>query len=150
MMKKQIFTAVVLLLAGMTVSHAQEAEDIIKYREAVMKAYAGHMGASSRIVRGKVDIFKDQLKMHAMSMNSLAKTIGDLFPADSDFGETRAKAAVWEKKDEFAKAVKANQDAAADFSSAVAGGDMDTIGKSFKVLSDSCKSCHEKFRTEQE
>ena len=149
-MKKQILTAAALLLAGISVAQAQEAEDIIKYRESVMKAYAGHMGASARIVRGKVNIYKDQLKMHAMSMNSIAKTIDGLFPPDSDFGNTRAKPEVWEKKDEFARAVKANQDAASDFSSAVAGGNMETIGKSFKALSDSCKSCHEKFRTEEE
>jgi cytochrome c556 len=149
-MKKQIITAAALLLVGISQSHAQEAEDIIKYREAVMKAYAGHMGASARIVRGKVDIYKDQLKMHAMSINSIAKTVGDLFPVDSDFGNTRAKPEVWEKKDEFAKAVKANQDAAADFSKTVAGGDMEAIGKSFKALSDTCKSCHEDFRTEEE
>jgi cytochrome c556 len=148
-MKKYIMTVAAVLLVGTIPSHAQEAEDIIKYRNSVMEAYAGHMGASARIVRGRVDIYKDQLKMHADSMYSIAKTVGGLFPVDSDFGDTRAKMAVWEQKDEFAKAVKANLDAAEDFSKTVAGGDMAAIGKSFKALSDSCKSCHEKFRTEE-
>jgi cytochrome c556 len=150
MKTKTLIAAVALMMVVGPSSAQPEAEDIIKYRNAVMKAYAGHMGASARIVRGKVDIYKNQLGMHASSMDAIAKTIGDLFPPDSDFGETRAKPEVWEKADEYAKAVKSNQDAAANFSKAAAGGDMAAIGESFKALSDTCKSCHEKFRTEDE
>jgi cytochrome c556 len=148
-MKKYILTAAAVLLVGAVPSHAQEAEDIIKYRNSVMEAYAGHMGASARIVRGRVDIYKGQLKMHADSMESIAKTVGTLFPVDSDFGDTRAKAEIWEQKDEFNKAVNANENAAVEFNKAVSGGDTEAIGKTFKALSDSCKSCHEKFRTEE-
>ena len=150
-MKIKTLTAAAALMTIMIPSHAAEpeAEDIIKYRISVMESYAGHMGAAARIVRGKVN-FQDQLALHASSIDGIAKTIGTLFPKDSDFGDTRAKPEVWEKPDEYKKAVKANQDAAAAFNKAAAGGDMAAIGNAFKTLSDSCKSCHEDFRTEKE
>jgi cytochrome c556 len=148
-MKILKITASIVLLFVSVPSFAAEAEDIIKYRISVMEAYGSHMSAASRIVRGKVD-FQDQLKLHADSIDGIAKTIGTLFPEDSDFGDTRAKEEVWSKAKEFDEAVKANQQAAADFNSTVAGGDSAALADSFKKLSDSCKSCHEKFRTEEE
>ena len=107
------------------------------------------MGAAARIVRGKVD-YNDQLKLHADSINGIAKTVSTLFPEDSDFGDTDAKPEVWSKPKEFAASVKANEEAAAAFSKLVAGGDKAALADSFKKLSDSCKSCHEDFRVEKE
>ena len=148
-MKILKITATIVLLSVFVPSFAAEAEDIIKYRISVMEAYGSHMSAASRIVRGKVD-FQDQLTLHADSLDGIAKTIGTLFPEDSDFGDTRAKEEVWSQAKEFDDAVKANQQAAADFNKTVAGGDSAASADTFKKLSDSCKSCHEKFRTEEE
>ena len=144
-------TAIFALLTVITSSYAAEPEpeDIIKYRISVMKAYGAHMAATARTVRGKVN-YQDQLKLHADSIEGISKVIAELFPEDSDFGETRAKEEVWSKPKEFAQAIKDNQQAAAAFSKTVAGGDKTKLADSFKLLSDSCKSCHETFRTEKE
>ncbi len=148
-MNTKKLTISIALIAVLAPAYAAESEDIIKYRHSVMEAYGSHMSAAARIVRGKVD-FHDQLKLHADSIDGIAKTISTLFPEDSDFGDTRAKEEVWSKPKEFSDSVKANQQAAADFSKTVAGGDKAALADSFKKLSDSCKSCHEKFRTEEE
>lgn len=148
-MNTKKLTISIALIAVLAPAYAAEPEDIIKYRHSVMEAYGSHMSAAARIVRGKVD-FHDQLKLHADSIDGIAKTISTLFPEDSDFGDTRAKEEVWSKPKEFSDSVKANQQAAADFSKTVAGGDKAALADSFKKLSDSCKSCHEKFRTEEE
>jgi len=148
-MNIKTLTASIALMAVLVPSYAAESEDIIKYRISVMKAYAGHMSAASRIVRGKVD-FQDQLKLHVDSMQGIAGTIDALFPEDSDFGETRAKEEVWSKPDEFAKSIKKNQQAVSELNQVVAGGDKSALAGAFKKLSDSCKSCHEKFRTIEE
>ena len=141
--------ASIALMTVLAPSYAAESEEIIKYRISVMKAYAGHMSAASRIVRGKVD-FDDQLKLHANSMDGIAGTIASLFPEDSDFGETRAKEEVWSKPKEFEASIKENQKAVADFNKAVAAGDKSALATSFKKVADSCKSCHEDFRAEEE
>lgn len=150
-MKIKTLIALFTLLTAFVPSFAAEPEpeDIIKYRISVMKANGAHMAATARTVRGKVN-FQDQLKLHADSIEGISKVIADLFPEDSDFGDTRAKEEVWGKPKEFSQAIKDNQQAAAAFSKTVAGGDKTKLADSFKMLSDSCKSCHEKFRTEKE
>ncbi len=142
-------TLSIALAAMLAPAMAAEPEDIIKYRISVMKANGAHMSAAARIVRGKVD-YQDQLGFHADSIAKISKQISTFFPEDSDFGDTRAKEEVWSKPEEYKQATKANQVAAAEFSKAVAAGDKATMATSFKKLSDSCKSCHEKFRTEKE
>jgi hypothetical protein len=47
---------------------AADSEEIIKYRKAVMKSQAGHMGAVAKIVLGKVD-FRDDLLYHARALD---------------------------------------------------------------------------------
>jgi len=142
-------TTSIILMTVLSSGFAAEPEDIIKYRISVMKANGAHMSAAARIVRGKVD-FHDQLKLHADSIVEISNKIGVLFPEDSDFGDTRAKEEVWSREKEFKEAVKTNQQAAAEFSKTVAAADKAALADSFKKLSDSCKSCHEKFRTEKE
>jgi len=89
----------VLIIAALVASaaavQAQEPEDYIKYRQAVMEAIGGHSGAASQIVRGKVSP-EGALAMHADALAALNADLASLFPEGSDFGETRAKAEIWE------------------------------------------------------
>lgn len=148
-MKIKLISLIMVLLGVTGAAWAVEGEEIIKYRISVMKAYAGHTGAAARIVRGKVD-YTDQLPLHATAMRDISILAGDLFPEDSDFGETRAKEEVWSKRDEFNQAVNKNQEAAEAFLKTVNSGDASARTESFKALTDSCKACHEKFRSEEE
>ena len=142
--------AIGLALLGSTgMAWSEDSEDIIKYRNSVMKAYAGHTGAAARIVRGKVD-YTDQLLMHATAMRDISMLVGKLFPEGSDFGETRAKAEVWSKRAEFDEVTKKNQQAAEAFLQAVSSGDAENQAKAFKELTGTCKGCHDDFRSEEE
>jgi len=138
-----------VLVGAVTQALALESEEIIKYREAVMKSQAGHMGAIAQIVRGKVDYTQD-LKYHAEALKASMDTISNLFPEGSDFGVTRALPAIWEKRPEFDKAAKDAEAAAADFLKAVESGDKSAIGDRFAALADACKGCHKDFREEKE
>jgi cytochrome c556 len=135
--------AVALLTSGTAL--ASDPESYIKYRQAVMKAIGGHMGASGQIVRGKVDE-SAALAMHADALASLNADLARLFPEGSDFGETEAKAEIWDNWAEFEKAADAARDATAAFAAAVKSGDADKIGAARKDVGRSCKGCHEDFR----
>jgi cytochrome c556 len=135
--------AAALLLPQLAMS--DESEDVIKYRQAVMKAIGGHMSASSLIVRGKVS-YKPQLQEHAKALKILTSDIPALFPDDSDFGETRAMAEVWGKRDDFVKAADLSKQSIADFLAAVEQGKPDSIAASFQKVGDGCKGCHKDFR----
>jgi len=144
--KKSLIT-LVAFAAVSAAALAAEPENIIKYREAVMKSQAGHMGAMAQIVRGKVDYGAD-MAYHAEALNASMHTVPALFPKDSDFGETRALAAVWEKRADFEAVAKKAAAATDALVKAVKANDKEAVTKAFGAVSDSCKACHKDFRQE--
>ena len=147
--KSLFMIAIAGLIAMPVVSFSAESEDLIKYRQGIMKAVGGHMSATSLIVRGKVP-HKGQLKQHVSAMKLLTDDMPALFPEGSDFGETRAKDAVWEKPDEFSKASRISNDSIARLLKAVEGGNDSEILAGFKKVGEGCKGCHKKFREKKE
>lgn len=141
-----ILTGAALAAAGAV--YAQDAEDIIKYRQGVMKSVGGHMAAAGLIVQGKVG-FSDDLAQHAESIARSLSKAEALFPKGSDFGETRALDAVWKKPDDFKKVAARGGAAAAEFAKAAKAGDKTAMGAKFKDLGDACKACHKDYRKEE-
>lgn len=137
--------AALALLFAATPALAEDPENYIKYRQQVMKAIGGHMGAASQILRGRVSPEGD-LQIHAQSLAGLSANIARLFPEGSDFGETGARAEVWDKRGEFEQAATEARTATAAFAEAAAGGDMDQIKAAHREVGKSCKGCHEGFR----
>ncbi|MCP5371469.1 MAG: cytochrome c [Hyphomicrobiales bacterium] len=122
-------------------------EGAIKHRQAVMKAVGGNMGAMVAILKGQVGFMED-MPLHARAMNDLAQISARIFPQGSDFGETDAKEAIWEKPDAFKQRVQAFQDAAAALTKVAGSGDKGAIGGAIGNLGKSCKGCHDDFRKE--
>ena len=141
-----VFVATAFLMAGS--AFAAEPEDIIKYRQNVMKSQAAHMAAAAAIIQGKVD-FKNQLGDHAKALQATNKDVASLFPKDSDFGDTNALDAIWKNNAEFQKRSKDVRAKADALAKAVAANDTKNYGARFKDLSESCKSCHKDFRKEE-
>jgi cytochrome c556 len=125
-------------------------EDIIKYRQNVMKSNGANMGAMAAILQGKVPEYKDRLDDHARGVQAGTKNIPALFPKGSDFGETEALESVWKDTAGFKKRADDTSKKADALAKAVAGGDRKAIEARFKELSDSCKACHKDFRKEQQ
>lgn len=121
----------------------------IKYRQSVMKAVGGYMGALSGILTGATANAAD-LQLHADGMAALAGITGTVFPKGSDFGETSALPVIWEKADDFAAAVKMFQDGAAGMAAAAKTGDQTQAKAAFGDLAKSCKNCHETFREKKQ
>jgi len=133
------------LIAATAPAQAEEPENYIKYRQAVMKAIGGHTGAAGQIVRGKVSP-EGALAMHADALAALNADISSLFPEGSDFGETRAKEEIWSDRAAFDKAAGDAKTATAAFAAAVAAGDKEKIGAAYRNVGESCKTCHKQFR----
>ena len=143
MMPTRLVTTLALTLAAGIAT--ADAEDYIKYRQAMMKAIGGHMGASTQLVRGKVDPEGD-LAMHAHALAALTANLPRVFPEGSDFGETKAKPAIWSERAKFEQAANAARDATAKFAAAVDAGDSAAIAAAHKDVGQACKGCHEDFR----
>jgi len=142
----RILLASICLMAG--TAFAAESEDIIKYRQNVMKSQGAHLAASAAIIQGKVD-FKNQLGDHVKALQASSKDISGLFPKGSDFGETKALDAVWTKNADFQKLAKDTQQKTDALAKAVAANDSANYGARFKDVADSCKACHKDFRKEE-
>ncbi|MDH5772204.1 MAG: cytochrome c [Rhodospirillaceae bacterium] len=153
---KRLFLTACAIALGLSIfstndnAYAQDpaVENAIKYRQSVMKAVGGNMGAMVGIMKGAGD--KANLATHAGAMADLAKIAPTLFPAGSDFGETTALPVIWEKPDDFSAAIKKFQDAADNLATVAQSGDMAEFGKAFGGLGESCKNCHENFREKKE
>lgn len=150
-MKKKIAVGMFILgsctLFGAAAQAESDPEDIIKYRQNVMKATGAHMAAAGAILQGKVG-FKKDLAYHAQALQAIGSDIPALFPKGSDFGDTKALDGVWSKRADFEKRAKDTK-AKADAFAKAAGGDAKVALAKFKELSDSCKACHKDFRKEE-
>jgi cytochrome c556 len=138
-----------IALVVTTTAIAAEAEDIIKYRQGVMKSVGGHMAAAAQIVRGKVE-YADDLVYHAESIARAMQTVESLFPEDSDFGETRALDAIWYQAEKFKTVSDEARTATSAFRDTVKANDKAAFAAKFKLVTDSCKACHKDFRAEKE
>ena len=146
--QKSILAATVALTA-MAFTLPAMADGEIKYRQAVMKSVGGHMSAIAGIIK-KGTANRANLATHAQGMADLAGIASTIFPEGSDFGETQALPAIWEKPEDFKKAMKMFEDAAAAFNMAAKSDDMAQIGPAFGALGKTCKNCHENFREKKQ
>ena len=141
--KKIIAFCAPLLLVQPAVIAADD-EAAIKYRQSVMKAVGGHMGAIASIVKGQVD-YTDQLVSHARALRDLSEMVGKAFAQRTEGGDTRAKPEIWTMSAEFDQKVKNLQNATAAFLGAAETG-VDGAKAKMGAVGDACKGCHEDFR----
>ncbi|GJL81264.1 MAG: cytochrome c [marine bacterium B5-7] len=133
-------------LLPLQVLNAAETEDVIKYRQNVMRVIGGHTGALFAIAGNKAGD-PSHMGVHVRGLVDISTIAGDIFPEGSDFGETRAKPEIWSDPDGFAMALKNFQDAAMGVGNAFDNnGDM---GAALKKLGGACKGCHDDYRSKE-
>ena len=65
-----------------------------------------------------------------------------------DVGKTGAKPEIWQNQQDFAAKLRGFQEAAKAFNAAAMSGDAPSIKTKFGELGQSCKACHDKYRSE--
>lgn len=133
-------TAALLLTSSIAL-----AQDSIKARQAGFGDLKKAMGEI------KDALGKDQVAAVApvaARVGAFATTIPSLFPPGSDKGKTGAKEVIWANFPDFTAKAKGLEDAAKTLASASATGDKAATGKAFAAMADSCKACHQRYRSE--
>ena len=127
-----------------------QAADPITDRREVMKSNGASMKAiNETLEKGGA---AGDLAPHADKLVDNSTKVATLFPAGSDQpqgkdpGQTMAKPDIWQNPDDFGAKLKAFQDEAAMFKTAVAGGDMGVIKAEFEKLGGTCGGCHKVYR----
>ena len=120
-------------------------ENVIKYRQYVMTAMSNHFKALKFLATGRI-CQPAQWLPHARSMVDMANMIESTFPPESDFGDTEAKEEIWENKGDFnqkaLKLIKASE----AMVRLIEANERDKAIEQIKVISNTCKSCHKKYR----
>jgi cytochrome c556 len=137
--------AVALLLTSSVALAPAFAQDPIKARQAGFDDLKKAMGEV------KDALGKDQVAAVApvaARIGAFATTIPSLFPPGSDKGKTGAKEVIWANFPDFTAKAKGLEDAAKLLAAAAATGDKAATGKAFAAMADSCKACHQRYRSE--
>ncbi len=151
MRKINLFTCA--LIAGALIfsgalfsSGVHAAEDSLKVRKEGFEATKKSFGAIKKILEEGSDL--SGAAASAQSINAFAKQVPALFPAGSDKGETKAKAAVWSNGADFGVKAQAFEAETAKLVQAVASGDKAAVQKQFGAVGGTCKACHDTYRSE--
>ena len=120
-------------------------EDAVEYRQAFMSALRGHSGAVSMQVRG-IAGDSEYLGGHVDALVALAAEMASVFPAGSTTADSEALPAIWERPEEFAKAIANFQAAVSGLADAAGGDDAAALDAAFREIGTTCKGCHESFR----
>ncbi len=143
-----ILTAAVLLGLASPAQAIDEPENVIKYRQSVMKAMNGHTGAIVGVVKGEVS-YVGHVAAHAQGINAMSKLLPELFPKGTsvlDSDKTRARPEIWDDFSKLVAAAKALEVESAKMVEVAASGDLGAIGGQLQKLGKACGGCHKPFR----
>ena len=139
-MRKFVMVLCLGLLSCSVVADDDADQGIISYRQNVMKSAAGHLAAVKYLFKDNLAL-KGHLQKHANALADFATLLPDMFPEGSDFGDTDAKMAVWEKPDVFQEKVE-------NFGKVTRAFAANPTEAAFADVGKACKACHKEFREE--
>ena len=140
-----ILATILAIISLSTAYAADEPENIIKFRQTVMKGNGAHITNIAAVVKGQVTITAN-LVADAQAIADGLENFGKLFPPGTEGGKTNALAKIWDDRAGFDKALADAQAAAQGMIGATASNDIATIGKALGALGKSCGGCHKPYR----
>lgn len=135
--------------AGLLITPAwadEAAEAAIHYRQSVFSAVKWHFGSMAAVVKGKAPFEAEAFAAHAQHVAALSRMALEGFPKGSDFGETKAKDAIWSHFDDFKTKMEAFTTEAEALAKVAEGGDLGAVKKQFGNTGKTCKSCHDDYK----
>ena len=139
-----------LLLLSTPAIAGETPEDSIKYRQLTMSTMGRIMNMAKMQVQGHVER-KDTLVFQAETLHTLGQDLALSFPVGSGPDgklETEARDTIWSDAEGFAAAIKAYNDATANFVTVAKTGDMVKAAEARGAVGKTCGGCHEKFEEE--
>jgi len=124
---------------------ASESAGIIKYRQNIMKATAGHMGAIVGILKNNLPI-KEHIIEHAHSLKKISEMTFNIFPKGSGSGRTKAKKAIWDNWSKFERVTQDFVDESTKLLEIAKNGNTSAIAKQVRKTGKTCSGCHKNFR----
>ena len=121
----------------------------IEYRQSVYEVIGWNFKPMVAMVKGEAPYDKEAFAKRAANVAVMAPMALEGFTPGSDKGDkqkTKAKAAIWEKMDDFkAKMAKLTEESA-KLAAISKTGTFDEIKKQFGVTGATCKACHDDYK----
>ena len=134
--------AIAVGLAGLGITGAATAADVIKERQADFKDHS----KNTKAIKAAVDAGNPgDAVAPAEAMVVFANKIPSLFPEGSA-GDSRAKDTIWSDWDGFVKAANANAAAAQALAVKAQTGTAAEVGALLKAVGKTCGECHDTYR----
>lgn len=140
-------SAAVLFAAGVSAAEPTPAERAVAYRQGVYHAIAWNFGPMAGMVKNEIPFDADDFALRAQRVAFLSTLPLEGFIPDSRVGNTDAKPAVWEERDEFESMMQTFQ-TEADTLAALArdATEVAAVRPQFAKVGQACKDCHDKFK----
>jgi len=149
-MRKVVFLGIAGVLASAIAAAAVKPETAIRYRQSVYTVIGWNFVPLVKMIKGDAPWDSATFAKHAERIAALSPQLLEGFPEGSDKGaDTEAKPEIWQSIDDFKTKMDAfvtQSKALADLSKA---GDEAKIREQFKKTAGACKSCHDKYRSEE-
>jgi cytochrome c556 len=122
-----------------------DSEDVIKYRQNMMKTISMHYKSLKLLSAGRITQ-PEQWLPQAQGLNNMAKMISSAYPEESDFGDTDAKESIWENKPDFKEKADALVKSSEKLVSLIEQGEHKQVHELMREVGQACKNCHKKYR----
>ena len=122
-------------------------DDAIDYRKSAFFVMGQHFGRVSAVVKGEKPYDKAAVEADVAIIETMAKLPWQGFTPDSDKGRTKAKPEIWQEKDKFKAAADKMQAEVTKLSAASKTGDLAAIKAAFGATGQTCKACHDNYKS---
>lgn len=130
-------------------AHAQFAkpEDAIKYRQGALFVMGQNFSRIGAMANGRAPFDPKLAAEAAATVEFMSHLPWPAFVEGTDKGSTKARPEVWKESDKFRAAAAKLQEEAAKLNAAARSGNLDQIKAAFGATAQSCKACHDDFRS---
>ena len=151
MMPRHACLALGLLMAATLTACVRQVPDthpnqVLTKRKALFKQMNRALEPIGLVANEREPYKKEEFAGYVQELQKLSNKPWTYFPQDGNYPPTRAKPAVWSAPADFEAAQKQYQGVVADLAQAAQVGDLEKIKPAVMDVTNSCKSCHKKFR----
>ena len=143
-----VAAATLLSMAAPASAQFAKAEDAIHYRQGALTVMGAHFGRIGAMANSNIPFAAKAAADNAAIVAEMAKLPWAAFgPGTDKGGNTKAKAEIWTEQAKFKEYSDKLVAESAKLATASKTGNLDALKTSFASTADSCKTCHDAFRS---
>ena len=140
--------ATLVVMAAPAAAQFAKPEDAIKYRQSAMFMQSQHFGFIGAMLSGKVPFDAKVVVENADLVVEISKLPWAAFgPGTDKGGHTKAKPEIWTDQAKFKETSEKLVADTAKLAAVAKTGNLDSLKTAFAATADTCKSCHDAFRS---